>query len=200
MKSIFFALLIALSFSSKSFAGWHVEPYLGYMLLGDADDDSTSSGVEYDLDYHPFLLGGRFGYNLAGFIGGLDFSLSPNFTLKSSSKTSGTETSTKYDYSASYMGLFVGYNFPAMFRLWITYYLRAELEGEELPVRDDELKGNGFGLGFGYTGLPIPALSLNAELRKPTFDESFDKSSGTTRVVDYSALELFLSLSAAFDL
>jgi len=170
------------------------------MLIGDADDDSTRSNVEYDLDYHPFLIGGRFGYNLAGFMGGVDFSLSPNFTLKSTTKTVGTEVSTKYDYSASYLGLFAGYNFPAMFRVWLTYFLRAELEGEELPVVDDEFKGNGFGLGFGYTGLPIPLMSLNAEIRKPTFDESFDKSTGVTSVVDYSALEFFLSISAAFDL
>lgn len=194
--------LVFLSFFTLNMAraGWHVEPYLGYMLIGDADDDSTTRNVEYDLDYHPFLLGGRFGYNLAGFMGGIDFSLSPNFTLKNSAKTVGTETSSKYDYSASYMGIFAGYNFPAMFRVWLTYYFRAELEGEELPVVDDEYKGSGFGLGFGYTGLPIPLMSLNAELRKPTFDEAFDKSTGVTSVVDYSALEFFLSISAAFDL
>ena len=181
-------------------AGIHVEPYLGYMLFGDADDDTTTSGTEYDLDYHPILLGGKFGYNYLGFMGGLDISLSPNFTLQTNTKTGTSNTTNKYDYSASYIGLFAGYNLPALFRVWVTYYFKAELEGEEPPVSGNEFKGSGLGIGGGYTGFPIPFISVNAELRKPSFDESFTNSTGTTVAVDYSAFELFISISAQFDL
>lgn len=195
MKRSLVLALVGLLMSVSASAGLLVEPYLGFRF--GSGENSSSPKTEYS--YNSPLLGGRLGYQFLGLMAGLDYSTSlGNFSL--TEKTSGVETKGKY--TSNTFGLFVGYDFPILLRAWATYYLSNTLKGDSGSVDGDKLKGGGYGLGVGFTGLPF--ISLNLELRQLTWDESFDNTTGVntklTGSSEVDVTEVLLSVSLPLDL
>lgn len=186
--------LLLLSFNAQ--AAFLIEPYLGYKAH--ASGDRNLAGAHTDYTYRGPTLGGRVGYQFLGLMAGLDYSAS-TFDLERETTTSGVTTTTKDDYSQSTFGFFVGYNLPLLLRAWGAYYLSTSYEDQDGTNKGQKFKGQGYGAGIGFTGLPF--VSLNLELRRLQLDEFEDPTSTTSRVVKYSGsaspeiTEIFLSVS-----
>lgn len=171
-------LISALLLSSTAVhAGILIEPYVGYGI--GSGEDSDSPKTEYDMNA-PFI-GGRLGYQALGFMAGLDFTKWMESELEG--KTSlGTSTA---DADQQTIGAFVGYNLPALLRVWVGYYFSHKIEIQSGSSVGDEFKGGGYGLGVGFTALPM--LSINLEYRMHTFDEHKNASSGSTSALNGSS-------------
>ena len=76
------------------------------------------------------------------------------------------------------MGAFVGYDFPILVRAWATYFFDVTYS----PETGSDLTATGTSFGVGFTGLPF--VSLNAEYRMLSFDDS-----------ELDSSEVFLSAS-----
>lgn len=194
MRKSFIVALVGLFMSLNASAGLLVEPYLGYRF-GSGEDSNTPKS-EYS--YSSPLLGARLGYQFLGLMAGIDYSMGLGaFELEEKGSTP-----SKHDFTESSFGLFVGYDFPILLRAWATYYLSNTLKGDSTAVDGDKYKGNGYGLGVGFTGLPF--VSLNLELRKFTWDEYFDNSAGTTAKLsganEVDITEVVFSVSLPLDL
>jgi len=181
----FFAL------SSQSQALILLDPYLGYKM--GSGENSLSSKTEYDFD--TLTYGARLGVKSFGLSLGLDYSMaSGELETKTSASTS------KDDRDQKSLGAFIGYDLPAFFRVWGTYFFEMEFEDTTGTDSGDTLSGSGLGLAIGYTGLPF--VSLNLEYRMFTLDER-ETSGVKTRLngqneIDYN--EILLTLSVPLDL
>ena len=99
------------------------------------------------------------------------------------------------------LGIFAGFNFPILIRVWASYYFNSKIEGQDSTGihsidSTETLNGNGYAIGVGFTGLPF--LSLNLELRNFTYDEIDDINLNPTTATlspEYKASEVFVSLS-----
>tara|TARA_Y100000780_G_scaffold232591_1_gene267920 strand:- start:15381 stop:15959 length:579 start_codon:yes stop_codon:yes gene_type:complete len=178
----FMALIIALfTFSSATQAGALIEPYLGYGI-GSGDRNNT------DYDYNTPQFGARLGYQMLGLMGGIDYSLAPEFDLEA--ETAGSTS--KIDTDKNQLGLFVGYEFPILLRAWATYYLSSKLETTSATATT-EYSGGGYALGVGFTGLPF--VSLNLEYRMFSYDEVETGSFKGDLDPELELNEIFLSVS-----
>ncbi len=176
------ALIIALfTFSSATQAGALIEPYLGYGI-GSGDRNNT------DYDYNTPQFGARLGYQMLGLMGGIDYSLAPEFDLEA--ETAGSTS--KIDTDKNQLGLFVGYEFPILLRAWATYYLSSKLETTSATATT-EYSGGGYALGVGFTGLPF--VSLNLEYRMFSYDEVETGSFKGDLDPELELNEIFLSVS-----
>lgn len=159
MKSllkIVLACTLTFSFIHSASAALLLEPYLGFRISGDLDNNTTD-----DVSYNGAVYGGRVGYQLLGIMGGIDYSMSSyDLDFKSGS------TTTTRGSSSSNLGLFVGYNAPILVRAWATYFLSNKLDFDG----PSKLDGSGYALGAGFTGLPF--VSLNVEYRAISYDDS----------------------------
>ncbi|EQC43589.1 outer membrane beta-barrel protein [Bacteriovorax sp. Seq25_V] len=176
-------LLLAVFMTVSASAGFLVEPYLGYQL-GSGDAGAT------DYTFNTTVIGGRVGYTMLGFMGGLDYSMGAESDLEG--ETAGVKTKTKF--SQNNLGLFAGYELPILLRAWATYYLSTNLEQQEGTNKGKEYSGDGIGFGVGFTGLPF--VSLNLEYRMMSYDE-FDGKSLTNKLEENFVL---LGVSLPLDL
>ncbi|NQZ01359.1 MAG: outer membrane beta-barrel protein [Bdellovibrionales bacterium] len=176
------AVAVAFGFSQAAFAGFHVEPFLGYSIsgnfeqssdLGDSDGDYVSKGPQ---------LGARIGYGMLGFFGALDYEMSP--------MTADDDDEVGIDQTL--MGLAVGYEFPILLRAYATYVFSAE--GTSDSSIDAVYKGSGLKLGVGYTGLPFVAINFevtqltydSVESDSSVFDDGFDSFTANYYTVNVS--------------
>lgn len=163
-------------------AGLLVEPYMGYKL-------GTYESNTDKWTYNSPQLGARLGYSYLLFMAGLDYSFST-----AEYKGDGT-TADAGDFKNSTMGIFAGVELPILLRAWGTYYFNQKLTDEEGSESGAEYKGDGIGLGVGFTGLPF--VSLNVEYRKFSYDEKEFES--TKSSISNDSSEVFFSVSAPFD-
>lgn len=192
MKKLLSSVAIFLTVSMSANALIHVEPYLGYKL--GSGEDSVAPITEYD--FKTTTLGARLGVTTLGFMGGIDYSLASGDW----ESTTGS-TTTKVDSSQKMFGLFAGYEFPILLRAWATYFMDVKQEVKSGANNGDEYKGNGIGLGVGYTGLPF--VSLNLEYRSYSYDERDNADGSKTTLSGSSAIdntEYILSVSLPLDL
>lgn len=136
-------LFITLLSPVSSFAGIHVEPYLGYGS-GKAEvgsSDSTFTGT---------VIGAKLGYGMLGLSAGLDIA-------KSTMTADGSGSSKNFNMTD--MGIFVSYEFPILLKASATYFFDSKSELDGSPKIN--FKGNGTKLGVGYTLLPLVALNLD---------------------------------------
>jgi len=166
-----FILLFFLGFLvlSNVNAGVLVEPYLGYSLAGSGD--SKFGATTYDHSYSSPTIGARLGYGMLGFMGGIDYSMQ-SFDLKSEFGS----TEYKDGVSKNQLGLFVGYDFPILLRVWGTYFLSSSVDGGDptaanrfIDDREEFSGGGGYALGVGFSGLPF--VSINLEYRTLEYDK-----------------------------
>ena len=183
MKKLIFLSLLCLAFSAS--AGLVLEPYLGYTVIGSLEDNDDA---ETKYDFNSPLFGARVGYSKLGFIAGLQYDMMSGYDLEAD-WSGGTNAN---DCDSSYLGAFVGYKFPAMLRVWGSYFLKSKIE-----YSSTELEGNGFALGVGFKPipLPIPAIDLffNLEYRMLNYDEMTTGS--TTTKIDYDAKMVVVTAS-----
>lgn len=188
MKKILCAFLLFISTSIQ--AGILIEPYIG-LNFASGEDGQT---LKTDYDQSSPFIGSRLGYQTLGFMFGLDYTKG----MESDLEIKTTSSTVKQDADQSTLGLFVGYNLPVMLRAWAAYYVTTTIELQSGVNVGDEYKGSGYGLGVGFTGLPL--VSLNLEYRMMTFDELKDNSTGLkstlsgTNEIDYNQVMLSVSL------
>lgn len=183
----------ALLFSLTANAGFLIEPYVGYSVSSGEDGMSPPTKWEQTA---PFF-GARLGYQNLGFMGGLDFTHGMEAEIE---ETSGA-TTTKTDVDQNTFGAFFGYNFPIMLRVWGAYYFSTVLGVQSGSGLGNDIKGSGYGLGVGYTGLPFVALNL--EYRRMTFDEVETLIGQTVKLTseeEQDFNQIMLSVSMPFDL
>jgi hypothetical protein len=174
--------------SSSLAAAVLFEPYLGFRVYSDGSQDATNGKNEYS--YKGPVFGSRLGVQHLGLMAGLDFSLS---TFDKDIKTPSARF--KQDTTATALGAFVGLNLPMLLRAWGTYYFSQTHKVNAGAAKGDKFKGNGFGLGLGYTAFPL--VSLNLEVRRMNFNKYEDFTSGTTSTISnkIDVTELLFSVS-----
>lgn len=144
-------------------AGVLLEPYLGYHMGNAKQGASTlnSTGI---------VMGGRIGYGQMGLGAGLDI-MQGTWTAK--------KDSTKYDTAPSDLGIFVGYTFPVMLRVYGVYNFQSNTSYKD-TTGSFKVKGSGIKLGVGLTTLPFVAVNL--EYRSTTYDQNSAGQSLTDKI------------------
>lgn len=169
------ALISLFYYAGNAQAALLVEPFAGM------DFNSTVDANGTDGDITGTTVGARLGFQNMGFMLGLDGRrMSWNFE---------PDTGADDDYTFTQLGLFVGYDFPMMLRLWGNYVF--SLEGDD-DDSDTKLKeGSGLAFGIGYK--VVPFVSLNFEISN-TKTAKIDN--GTVEVdADYKYSSYLLSVS-----
>ncbi len=136
-----------------------LEPYIGY-YTGKNDDGSSET------KFKGVGLGGRVGYQSMGFMVGGEY-----MTGKWSD-----DDDPSNDITPSVLGVFVGYNFPVLLRVWGTYGLSVKSKVDD-GTNSFDLKGDAIKLGVGCTVLPL--VSINLEYMSSSFDEMDGQSLST---------------------
>lgn len=202
MKNIkIISLFTLLLFTSHSFAGVLIEPFLGF---GIGSGEYVSGSQTADNKYTGPQMGARLGYSFLGFMGGLEYRKTSGSLSYDKHSGGGVwaNSGTDQDYSGTEIGAFVGYDFPILVRAYAGYTFNTKWEfdnnGAWIGAASDELSGNTTTLGVGFTGLPF--VSLNVEFRMVSLDTYKDVSAGTETAADYSSNEVVLGVSLPFDI
>ncbi len=146
--------------ASPAYAGIHIEPYVGY-VSGKIDDGTTKDDVS-GMGY-----GARLGWNTLGLMYGGEFQ---------SGKLKAKTTPTSTDMTPTDMGVFVGFNFPILLRVYGTYFFSSTVSTSSGGTSSKVKDGSGMKLGVGYTGLPF--LAINFEMYNSEYSKA--ESGGTT--------------------
>ena len=196
-KNLILFLFFLLFMSVNTQATFLVEPYAGYVVSGSGE--ATSSGTKVDYSHSGAAFGARAGLKYLGVMGGVDYSMRSEFDLEAETTLLGTAISVKDKHEGKTMGVFVGYELPMMLRFWGSYLMDVTWEDTDGSDVGDELSGSGYGLGIGFTALPL--MSINLEYKMFEFDESKDASAGTTASIasPLEMNEILLSVSIPFD-
>lgn len=171
MKNLLVALFaIGTLTGTYAHAQFMIEPFAGY-AMGKYDSGSNK------IDAAGAIYGARLGARSAGFMFGAEYG---GGSLKVDSTPSVTVKPTD-------LGVFVGFEFPVLLRIYATYIIsaKADLEGSDL-------EGNGSRIGIGFTGLPL--VSINIEMYNHTYDEINGVSLSSDLKVNTTALTLSLPL------
>lgn len=174
LTGLIFGLVLMANTASASLL---IEPHVGYNL--NASGNTTENSVAHEYSYKGGEYGARLGYQVLGFMAGLDY------THSSMSLDDVTVSGTNYggSYDRNEVGIFVGYNLPILLRGWGAYYFKSKAEKDS----SNYFKGNTFELGLGFTALPF--LSLNAMYRIVSWSQhqygatSVDPSLTTNEIV-----------------
>ena len=145
-SSIQLALLSAiavLTFNQAAKAGILLEPYLGYVVSGQAKTSSTSN-------YKGTVYGARVGYSVLNFAVGAEYAAT-SFTDDSSPQ----QTITGGD-----LGLFGAFTFPVLVRAYATYIPSPILKASSVGPTITYKSGNIIKLGVGFTVLPLVNIGL----------------------------------------
>ncbi|MFZ9000622.1 MAG: hypothetical protein ACO20H_04930 [Bacteriovoracaceae bacterium] len=169
----FLLLFSFIIFIPYSHADIFLEPHLSVGVLGDATE---SGGGNKEYDTSDMNLGLKAGYSIMMFNFGIDYTIGQQtWEIEAPQAVAGPEE----EFDSATWGLFGGVEFPILLRAWVTYYFDASLEDTNNTAtfdKGDELSGSGYGLGLGYTLLPL--LSINIEYKVFTYDTYKDDSSG----------------------
>jgi hypothetical protein len=198
-------LIVFIFFTGSVHAGILIEPYLGYVLKG-SGEQAGNPVTEYS--HSGPAMGARLGYQMLGLMGGLDYSMRTEFELEEELPGSYFWNDTgsskrKSKYKSKNMGIFVGYDFPILLRAWVSYYFNTSWEvstADTVYDVGDEMSGGGYGLGIGYTMLPL--VSLNLEFRAFEFDKYKDGPTGTENTYSNKPkmAEIMFSVSVPFNI
>ncbi len=189
-----------------------VEPLVGLSLNGGGDSKikvDNGNTTNWENDYSALGYGLRLGYeSILGIMVGAEYSAQLSHGMKVKNKASGTFTydgveTNEYEFDASTrnIGIFVGYSFPILLRVWGTFFFDSTLsvEADATPravdANGNEYDGSGRSFGVGYTGLPF--ISVNLEYRTFEWDEKRPRAN-SNYTADHEASEIFLSVSAPF--
>lgn len=163
---------------SQAHADFLLEPYIGYHTgnyeMGTFEQDM--SGITY---------GARAGFTHAlGLMGGIDY-MSGKWE---------DDANPSSDLTPSTLGVFVGFEFPILLRVYGVYSITNEMKAKN-SAGTSKYEGDGaIKLGVGFTALPI--LSINLEYIKANFDEA----DGAALSPEMETSMFGLTVSAPFEL
>jgi hypothetical protein len=171
------SIFVVTAFAGKAQADLLLEPYLGYHM-----STYSMTGLK-DFKSNGLSLGGRVGYQQMGFMIGGDY-MTGKWT---------TDQTPSQDGTPSKLGVFVGYNFPVMLRVYGVYNFQDDLHSS-VSGGSDTYKGTGAKLGVGFTGLPF--VSINLEYMTTTYT----KNNAGSLPSDMNANTYGLTVSVPFTL
>lgn len=141
-----------------SFSAWGsilFEPYFGLSISGELEESST------DAQFYGPSYGLKFGAQYMGLFGGFDYRLG---TFSVDASEAGTTLEDETLDAEIYYG-FIGYEFPAFFKVWAGLGVGGKAQAPGL----DFSEGSGSLLGLGYKGFPL--VSINIEYMTFKYDE-----------------------------
>ncbi len=191
MKKLLFTLLF---FAFQTQANILIEPYLSYTAFGGGESTVASAAAKDEYSPSGYDVGGRFGTQFLGLMGGLDIAKG---SIKVESERSIGSTFTD-EYDRTRVGVFVGYNAPLLVRAWGAYHFLNKAEDTNSSGRfssGTKLDGTSLELGVGVTLLPL--VSLNVGFRNNTYDE-YETNGTTTKLSgdnEVSVQEIFVGVS-----
>ena len=165
------------SFSAPANAGFLIEPFVDFAISGDYDLSGSSSA-----DLSTTMFGARLGMTTLGLMYGVEYATG-SLTVEFSNGDA--------DGSSTDMGVFVGYEFPVMVRVWLSYYVQSSFEFD--GTNADTANGTGTKFGVGYTGLPY--LSINFQMLNRSYDEAEDGAGGPDYDIDIDHTAYLLGIS-----
>lgn len=170
-------LVIAVGFVSGAHADLLLEPYVGYQTGKYKGGGSSTdfSGLDY---------GARIGWQQLGLMVGLDF-MTGKMTDKDTPKS---------DITPQSFGVFVGYNFPVLLRVYGVYGFSNSMKFEQSGASGKFEGSPQLKIGLGYNFLPL--LSIALEYTTGTYDEFNGRNMGT----DMTTSAYGLSVSVPFTL
>ncbi|OUR97827.1 hypothetical protein A9Q84_06405 [Halobacteriovorax marinus] len=194
-------LFSAFLFSTFTSAGVLIEPFVGF--AAGSGDYARTGATTRETKETSMQFGGRLGYQFLGLMGGLEYRRSSgSYKFDGPSTLSFGLQPTKADYSGSEFGVFVGYNFPILARVYLGYAFNTKWEIDTTNSwragKGDEISGSTTTLGVGFTGLPF--VSINFEYRMIALDKWKDISANTETVVDENINQLFVGISLPLDI
>lgn len=172
MKYILSFLIL---FSFQASASFLLEPYAGintqsnWVADGETDKDPISGST----------IGGRAGIQRMGFMIGLDGKIA----------TWDVEGDINEEITVTSYGLFVGYDFPILLRVWGTYVFGGT---GEIENTGEYLNPTGYSFGVGYKIFPF--VSLNLETGAIKFTE-FETTAGVNTEREDEGSYYLLSIS-----
>jgi hypothetical protein len=171
------ALATLTGFVSTANAGVLIEPYLGYSI------GTTEQGASEN-DISGVNFGARLGYkSFLGLMGGFDYMTG---TLQD-------DANPKNDVTPSQLGVFLGYEFPILLRVYGVYGISNKAKFKDRNGSDNLEGGNNMKLGVGFTALPLVSINLEYVVA------SYDESNGNTLNPELSMKTYGISVSAPFD-
>ncbi len=173
----FVALATLAGFMTTANAGVLIEPYLGY-LTGKTEQGST------EVDISGVNFGARLGYkSFLGLMGGFDY-----MTAKLED-----EANPKNDVTPSQLGVFVGFEFPILLRVYGVYGISNKTKYKDSNGSDTLEGGDHIKLGVGFTALPLVSINLEYIMA------SYDENDGQSFSPELTMKTYGLSISAPFD-
>ena len=156
MKKI---LILLCLFSAPAHAWLLVEGNVGYGFSQKWEKENYS-----DITLNGMIVNGRLGLKLFKFLilGGEYSWTDSNFEYSSGG------IGYKVPAPRTDWGVFAGIDLPIMLRFWATYYIKSQINMDNL--NGTKLEGTGYGAGVGWTFLPF--VSINVEYRRYEYTSS----------------------------
>lgn len=174
MKKLIMSLLV-LTISINAHAGFLIDPYIGTGSIAGTFDaaNAAAEGADIDdVDESLTAVGSRLGYSFLLVSAGIDYQM---MTVDGDNSTN--------------ISAFVGVDLPVLLRFWGEYFISSQVEEEDGISVDF---ADGYGLGVGFTGLPLVSINLEAQYLNYEIE-----SSGAE--FDYSTVSYLLSVSLPLD-
>jgi hypothetical protein len=143
--------LLISGMTNQAQAAFLVEPFFDHALSGEV----TAGGNDSDMSVTTEGL--RLGMTSLGFMYGVEFSIG----------NTRYDTDPEIDATSQDLGLFLGYTFPVMLRVWATYYTSSKISYD-----DEEHTGTGTKIGVGYSGLPY--VSINLQMLNRSYSDDIE--------------------------
>ncbi len=176
---LLFSLTI-FAFSSTAQAGFLFEPYMGMHLNSTFTKNNCASDCEGSIS--GVALGGRAGFQNLGFM----------FGVSGKRVSYDVEDSTQGDLATTTIGIFAGYDFPILLRVWGEYILSGTGTYDDSNIDQELNVGSGTTLGIGYKIFPF--ISLNLEIGSLNFDEKTSDVADSEMDLDFSTYMLGISV------
>lgn len=154
---------------------------------------TPEGGNMTDFEYSGAQYGVRLGVQHLGLMGGLAYTRSA-YTLKITPlfQAKGEDKQKQDEF-----GVFVGYNFPILFRAWLGHFFsvkQSQTENGTYGTSADWNKGSATEIGIGFSGLPF--ISLNLSYRMLSFDKGYNPTDGEGPIrPNYKPKEIVLGIS-----
>jgi hypothetical protein len=176
------AMISLFVFAEESRAGTLVEPSIGMHLNSNMDNSVLSEKK----DISGTAIGGRLGFQNLGFMAGLA-------AKKGTFKIDDVTTNDELEYTQ--YGLFVGYDFPILLRVWVESIMGGA--GSTNDSKGEFTAVSGSNIGIGYKAFPF--VSINLEIGNATY-KKYEFDDGTTMDMSAKMSTFLLSVSLPLSL
>jgi hypothetical protein len=172
MKLKVLVAIVTTCLSLQSFAGFLVDPYIGFGQIKTTADIASVDGEAESYN----SVGSRIGYSFILVSAGIDYEMG-KYGLGDD------------DIDVTNMSFFVGVDMPILIRAWAEYQISSDLSGTDVDINFKD----GYSVGVGFTGLPF--VSLNLEVGVTNYEMEIGSST-----FDFSAANTLFSVSLPLDL